>query len=255
MIIKLLVIAITLLCPIGVCAQGVSLMSYNIRNGRGMDGLYDLDRTSNVIRANKTQVIALQEVDSVTCRSGGVDVLKELAIKCEMHPTYARAISYDGGAYGIGLLSQDKPIETKRIALPGSEEARVLLIAKFTDYVIFATHFSLTAEDQTRSIEIIAEWAKKYETRPLFLIGDLNLEPSSEQFAQLKVHFTPLSDPSEPTFPADKPSQTIDYICGSAGFRYKVIQSSVLDAPNQSDHRPIVARLKYSKKQIKNYSL
>lgn len=247
--IRRLILAIALLCcPIALWAQTVELMSYNVRNGRGMDGLCDLDRTSSVIKESKVQLVALQELDSVTRRSGGVDVLRELAARCSMHPTYARAIAYDGGAYGVGLLSKDKPTKVKRIALPGREEPRVLLIAEFDDYVIFATHFSLTAQDQTSSIELITRLADEWNKKPLFLVGDLNLEPSSEQFAQLANHFTLLSDPTKPTFPADQPTQTIDYVYGSKAHKYNVLRAAVIDAPNQSDHRPIVVRLTNSKK-------
>lgn len=232
---------------LGATAQKISIMSYNVRNARGMDGAQDLDRTASVIRTANAQFVALQELDSVSGRSGGLDILHELATRTSMHASYARAIEYDGGAYGIGLLSKERPIHTERIELPGREEARVMLIAQMEGCVICCTHFSLTEADQTASIKKIVDITRKYD-KPLFLVGDLNFEPSSEQFELLSKHFILLSDHLEPTFPANRPTQTIDYIWGSSTYKYKVHKQQVIFAPTQSDHRPISVKLTYSKK-------
>lgn len=244
-----------ILLPTQVNSQELTIMSYNVRNGIGMDGIRNLDRASQVIKAADADFVALQELDSVTARSGGVDVLQELASKTAMRKTYARAIAYDGGAYGVGLLYKTDPKQmdsknvpnVSRVALPGREEARVLLVADFKKYVLFCTHFSLTSQDQTSSIKNIIELAKKYE-KPLFLVGDLNLEPDSEQFKQLQCYFTLLSDPTKTTCPADEPNATIDYIWGSSNYKYDIKRSVVIDAPIQSDHRPILVTLKYKKR-------
>lgn len=86
------------------------IMSYNIRNGRGMDDVTDFRRTAAVINKVCPDVVAVQEIDSVTGRSGGKDVLREIAGLTLMHHMYAPAIDYDGGKYGIGMLSKEKPL-------------------------------------------------------------------------------------------------------------------------------------------------
>ena len=55
------------------------IMSYNIRNGRGLDNVADFWRTAEVINKICPDVVAVQEIDSVTGRSGGKDVLREIA--------------------------------------------------------------------------------------------------------------------------------------------------------------------------------
>lgn len=122
-------------------------MSYNIRNGRGMDDVADFRRTADVIIKACPDIVAVQEIDSVTGRSGGKDVLREIAGLTLMHHTYAPAIDYDGGKYGIGMLSKEKPLGYKRLPLPGREEARALLIVEFEKYIYCCTHLSLTEED------------------------------------------------------------------------------------------------------------
>ena len=47
------------------------LMSYNIRHGAGLDERLDFDRIAEVINREHPDVVALQEVDSVTQRIGG----------------------------------------------------------------------------------------------------------------------------------------------------------------------------------------
>src|SRR5688572_6887828 len=78
------------------------LLSYNIRNAKGMDNITDYDRTVAVIKRADADIVALQEVDSVTKRSNGVDVLSHLAQKTGLHAVYGAAIDYQQGKYGLG---------------------------------------------------------------------------------------------------------------------------------------------------------
>jgi endonuclease/exonuclease/phosphatase family metal-dependent hydrolase len=97
----------------------VRVMSYNIRNAKGLDDKVDYQRIADVITNLDTDVVALQELDSVTNRSKQVDVLSRLASLTAMYPVYGASIPYDGGKYGIGVLSKRKPLSWKRIPLPG----------------------------------------------------------------------------------------------------------------------------------------
>ncbi|MDD3511595.1 MAG: endonuclease/exonuclease/phosphatase family protein, partial [Fermentimonas sp.] len=135
--------------------NSIRLMSYNIRNARGLDEMTDYQRIADVINSVAPDIIAVQELDSVTARSKGVDVLDVLARNTLMNPTYASAIDYDGGKYGVGILSKEKPLSIKKIPLPGREEPRILLIVEMDDYYFGCTHFSLTDEDRLESVEII----------------------------------------------------------------------------------------------------
>ena len=131
------------------------IMSYNIRNGRGMDEVTDLGRIADAICKVAPDVVAVQEVDSVTGRSGGIDVLRTLGERTLMFPTYAPAIDFDGGKYGVGMLSKEKPVSYRYIALPGREEERVLLWVEFERYIFCCTHLSLTPEDRMLSLPIL----------------------------------------------------------------------------------------------------
>ena len=46
-------------------------MSYNVRNARGLDNVTDYQRVADVINSVKPDILAVQELDSVTGRSKG----------------------------------------------------------------------------------------------------------------------------------------------------------------------------------------
>ena len=133
-------------------ADVTRLMSYNVRKGKGLDDVTNYERIAQVIIDNQADLVALQELDSVTNRSGKKDVLQEVASRDGMSGVYAPAIDYDGGKYGIGLMSKQQPLSVSRYALPGREEARALLLVEFDDYIVGCTHLSLTEEDRMLSL-------------------------------------------------------------------------------------------------------
>ena len=126
----------------------IRFMTYNIRNCRGMDDSTNYSRIAQIIRNENPDVIALQELDSVTKRSKKIDVLNELVRQTGLSGIYSAAIDYEGGKYGIGILSKEKPQKIYRKTLPGSEEKRTMLIAEFKHYVFINMHLSLTEQDR-----------------------------------------------------------------------------------------------------------
>ena len=133
----------------------LKLMSYNIKNANGMDNVCNFQRIANVINNTSPDVVAIQEVDSMTNRSGQKYVLGEIAERTQMHGYFAPAIDYDGGKYGIGLLTKQVPLRLQSLPLPGREEARTLILAEFADYIYCCTHMSLTEEDRMKSLELV----------------------------------------------------------------------------------------------------
>lgn len=220
--------------------NSLRIMSYNVRNCRGMDNVTDYQRVADVINRISPDVVAVQELDSATQRSNGVYVLDELGRRALMHATYAPAIDYQGGKYGVGILSKEKPLSYKVIPLPGREEERVMLLAEFDKYYLVCTHFSLTKEDRLQSVTII-ENAIKNITKPLFFAGDLNTEYDSETSKALQKSFTVLSNPRQNTFPSTGAKTCIDYIYGHKGTAntYSVLARRVVDESVASDHLPL----------------
>lgn len=225
------------------------LMTYNIRNGNGMDNVCNFQRIANVINNASPDVVAVQEVDSMTNRSGKKYVLGEIAERTQMHSYFAQAIDYDGGKYGIGLLTKQVPLRLQTLSLPGREEARALILAEFEDYIYCCVHLSLTEEDRMKSLEMIKTLAATSK-KPFFLAGDMNAEPESEFIKGLQKEFQILSNLKQLTCPASNPDATIDYIAtlnkNATGFT--VISAKVLNEPLASDHRPVVVELRTAEK-------
>lgn len=247
---KLLIWVCAVMATLTVHSQdNLRLMTYNIRNAKGMDNVCNYQRIANAINNVQPDVVAVQEVDSMTRRSGNRYVLGEIAERTQMHASYAPAIDYDGGKYGIGILSKQKPLQLKTCALPGREEERTLLVAEFEDYLFACTHLSLTAEDRMKSLELIKKMATGVQ-KPFFLAGDLNATPESDFIRALQQDFTVLNHFKNGTFPASEPKETIDYIAvwkpTAKGFA--LLSNRVPEEPVASDHRPIVADLRIAKK-------
>ncbi len=225
----------------------VRILTYNVRNALGMDQQTDYDRVASVIRAINPGVVALQELDSATTRSNGIDVLKVLAEKCGMKYIYGPSISYRGGKYGIGIMSVETPLITSFFSLPGREERRGLLMAEFKNYIFFCTHFSLTEADRVTSVELINEKAKELHKK-VFLAGDLNASPESEAINALNKYWINLSG-KQPTFPSTKPNHCIDYVWGinCCDFSYNTMKQEVVPEEIASDHRPVFVDISLNK--------
>jgi len=220
-------------------------MSYNVRNCRGLDDYHSINvtRIAGVISNQAPDVVALQELDRKAKRSMGRDVLQEIASSTGMTGTYGEAIPFQGGSYGVGVLSKTKPLRSYHLPLPGKEEPRTLLVCEFDTFVFFCTHLSLTAESRQISAEIIKREQAKF-SKPVLLAGDFNAEPDSAVMQEFGKSWKRVS-PLLPTFPADKPDRIIDYIFVSGNTAVQVPETHVVNEPVASDHRPVFSRVTF----------
>lgn len=216
-------------------------MSYNIRHGAGMDNKLNLKRTADVIARNNPDIVAVQEVDSATGRSQRFYTLGEIARMLHMYPVFSPAIDFDGGKYGQGILCKEQPLNYRIVPLPGKEEKRTLLITEFTNYVFCSTHLSLTEEDRMASLEIIRKEIGHIR-KPVFFAGDLNTKPDEAFIRMAQENFVVLTNTKAPTYPADAPNETIDYIMVDKKDTadIELLSRSVVNEPMASDHRPVV---------------
>lgn len=232
------------------------IASYNIHHGEGTDGKYDFERLASQFNHWQADVIALQEVDSMTTRSGKTYALGALADITRYYDTFCPTMDYQGGKYGIGMLSRQKPLKVTSYALPGKEEPRRLMVAEFKDYVVACTHLSLNADDRMASLPIILQAARNTD-KPFVIAGDWNDTPNSPFIKALSKDFCLRSNTRLATFPADNPKDCIDYIAVykrsgepnySRSYCYVnepavVTTATVGSSKTASDHRPIFAKM------------
>lgn len=220
--------------------QKLIVMSYNVRHCAGMDWVLDYDRTAAVIAQQQPDVVALQELDSMTGRSEQLFQLGELASRTQYYPVYGGAIDFDGGKYGVGILTREQPLSTRCLPLPG-EEPRALLVVELKDYVLASTHLDLEEAERLASVPLIVEEAQRWQ-KPFILAGDWNDTLGSPLLAEMAKYFAILSG-NEATYPADEPSECIDFIASFKPFPAETLESHVINEPEASDHRPLVVKL------------
>jgi endonuclease/exonuclease/phosphatase family metal-dependent hydrolase len=114
------------------------------------------------------------------------------------------------------------------------------------EYYYCCTHLSLHEEDRVTSIGIIVDELSKLD-KPVMIAGDFNARPNSEPMRLMGEHFQVFkkTEGNGFTIRADKPHAEIDYIClfTDKGAKAEVKSHTVISAPVESDHLPIVAEV------------
>jgi endonuclease/exonuclease/phosphatase family metal-dependent hydrolase len=236
-------------------AAMVKIMSYNIHhaNPPSRVNFIDLDAVASVINREKPDLVAVQEVDVHTGRSGkNTSEAEVLADKTGLKAYFAKAIDYDGGAYGVLILSHFPIRKGRTYRLPAASgthgEPRVLATTEveIKDHkMIFAcTHLDAQKTDTNRILQVsaIVEILKK-EKRPVVIGGDFNAEAGGSVISVLDQHFTRtcLRDCGF-TIPSEQPRKTIDFIACTPG-AWIVKEHKVVSDPYASDHLPVIATL------------
>ena len=237
-----------------VLAQKMSVMSYNIHIGQNSANHDQLMEIAQYIKDSKVDIIGLQEVDSVCNRSGKVDQMKFLAEQTGMYYTYARHFAFDGGSYGLGILSRYPLMDIKdlRISLSstGKPETRSFLTVDFikgkTKFTFATVHMDYrdSKSRQVQAKEIVKIFSESQN--PIILTGDFNAKPGTEEIETLESIFTDVTELSGPTFPATKPKSKIDFILVSIG-RIAAIKKQDTDNVVFSDHLPVLSVFKVRK--------
>ena len=239
-------------CMVGVTAasaQKLRVMSYNVKNGYGMDGVKSIERCAEVIRETQPDVVAVQEVDSCT-RRNKFYVLGRMAEKAGgYHAYFGPTIPHTGGKYGIGVLSKKPALSVKFHRLPCRKEPRGLLVVEFDKYYMLCTHLSLNEEDRVTSVGIIRDVVSKLD-KPAFIAGDMNARPTSKPMVAFREYAEVLSNDKKFTIPSNDPRACIDYILGVNG-SFKVLKDYVGYDILYSDHLPVYVDVKILKQKRK----
>lgn len=237
----------------------LTVMTYNIHHAnppsKQETGEIDIDAIVNVIRKENPDLVALQEVDVNTERSGKVNQAAVIAEKLGMHSFFGRAIDHDGGEYGVAILSKYPLLEAQVIPLPEDAdpkaEDRVIATATVKLPGGLAIRFGSThldvrsAENRDQQVRAINQMASS-NTAPFIVGGDFNAMPGSSAIAELDKAFTRTCiDDCEPTIPVINPKRVIDFIAFSKESPFRVISQKVVPERYASDHLPVVATLAY----------
>jgi endonuclease/exonuclease/phosphatase family metal-dependent hydrolase len=255
-IVKTSIFALTLLTAaptqaVVAAPQTLRILAYNIHHGAGLDGKLDLERIARVITAVDPDVVALQEVDSCVTRTEGVDQATVLASLTGMHSVFGHFMDYQGGRYGMALLSRLPIVESTSHRLPDGEEPRTALAVTLRlpdgdeDVVVIGIHFYRSEEERLAQARRLIE-IYKTETSPVILAGDFNSTRSSPVMDLIGQQWSiPDKGNAHFTFPADGPEREIDFIAFRPADRFTVVASRVIPDMVASDHRPVLLVIEY----------
>ncbi|MDQ3673548.1 MAG: endonuclease/exonuclease/phosphatase family protein [Gemmatimonadota bacterium] len=241
-------------------ADEIRVLVYNIHAGKDAKGVDNLSRVANLVRSSNADVALLQEVDRGTTRSGKADQPRILSTLTGFQAAFGKTLDYQGGDYGIAILSR-WPISADTLVslpvIPPQQRAgglyeprgalRAVIEAPAGRLAFLNTHIDASREDFYRRQELAT--VLQLATRAIgegggstFVGGDLNAEPGSAVIEMVQA--SPLRDAwaecgtgAGLSYPADTPVKRIDYLLLPADWR--CVSGTVLDT-DASDHRPIL---------------
>ena len=237
----------------------IKVMTYNVHHCNPPDqkNVIDVDGTASVIKQQNADIVAVQEVDVNTGRSGKMNQAELLSKKSGLpHYYFAKAMDYDGGQYGLLILSKYPLSNTTTVMLPKSDnkkdEPRVLALATATlpsglQIRFGSTH--LEAYNKTSRMLQIQEINRVAAsiTIPFIVAGDFNAEEKSDVINTLDLSFERTCQNCPNTFDEDNETGAIDYIAFKKGNPFTIKSHQVIQNKTTSDHMPVVVQLKIKK--------
>lgn len=203
----------------------------------------NLDRIADL--ASRFDVVALQEADAGSLRTGQLNQVEYLARRGGFEHWHV-AVNRDLGPFAqhcLGFLSREPLLDLHHYALPGRVPGRGALSAilqkpGYRAVQLVATHLALSRSSRARQLDYLA--ALPRAGSETVLLGDLNCDCDElQRHAPLaRAGLAPI--PGAPTFPSWAPQRRIDHVLATPGLR--VAHSHVVPTP-LSDHLAVAAEL------------
>lgn len=222
----------------------LKVMTYNIHSCIDVRKEKSLNRIGTMIKAERPDIIGLNEIEAFSLRTGFVNQPKQLGRLTNMNYHFGPTLKLGPvGFFGNGILSCKKLYNIKNFPLPGNREPRRCLRVQINGpdrpVTVLVTHLGLAGGERLKQL---AELVRIIEAHPgpLILMGDFNC--SYEELGTLLsvVLDTDITQPAKLTFPAWAAAHRIDYIFTTQHFR--CLEHEVLTS-DASDHLPVAAVL------------
>jgi endonuclease/exonuclease/phosphatase family metal-dependent hydrolase len=229
----------------------LTVVSYNIRHGAGMDDQVRLERTATALRPFDADFIGLQEVDENVSRSGSADQAALLGGLLGMHHAFGAFMNYQGGRYGMAILSKWPIRQVTPLRLPEGNEPRIALMVEVelqdgTPLTLVNVHFDWVENDTFRYAQAkVLAGVLDTLSMPYILMGDFNDQPGSRTLRLFQSRATEAAKPADAhfTFSSTDPVKEIDFIFAAPAARWQVGAAEVVAERMASDHRPITAKV------------
>ncbi|MEO6696733.1 MAG: endonuclease/exonuclease/phosphatase family protein [Gammaproteobacteria bacterium] len=201
--------------------------------------LGNLDKIAHLI--SDFDIVALQEVDAGSLRSGFVNQAEYLAARGHF-PYWNCQTNRNLGQFGQHsnvLLSRYRPSAVSEQKLPGFIPGRGVMTARYgspgEELIVFHVHLALGKRARLLQLEYISGLVNEHEH--VVLMGDLNCQLHSREM-DILFKRTHLREPEYKikTFPSWRPQRNLDHILVTPSLEIsnpRVLPSSL------SDHLPI----------------
>lgn len=244
----------------GIVKNEITLMTYNIYHGEDPynPGRSNIREIADLINQIKPDLVALQEVDSMTNRTknfnpeGKLDVVHELGKLTGMTPFFAKAIDFSEGGYGEGILSRlPVTFHAYSLPIPNGGEERSLAVASVDlgngKSITFAgTHLCHEfAENRTAQVVAIKNILSGFKGAKV-LTGDFNFTSEETGYSILSEDFLDVAlkhgNPQN-TYSSKDPKIRIDYFWLEKETDWEIVSVEVLDV-EYSDHKPVLIKVR-----------
>lgn len=237
------------------------VVTYNTHRCLGTDGRTSPERIARVLADLDPDIVALQELDHDTHRSGRIDQAKVIAEALKMESHFHPSFHLEEGRYGNAIMARH-PIRLVKAGslptVPGRPdlEPRGVMWAEVSVHgvalQVLTTHLGLTArEKMVQSDFLLGEhWAGGPAfSSPAIVLGDLNDRANSRVVRKFRrrlqdSHLTARDRSGSRTFPSRLPILRLDYIFSSSDVTVKrsaAIHTRLTAAA--SDHLPVMAEI------------
>ncbi len=221
----------------------VGVFSKYVNNSTGM--------VADMLLEMKADVCSINETDSCNARHN-VYQMEELckAMGKGWDFRFGRAwYPYREGAYGNGILTRDKILDSFNILLPADDErgeTRGAVGIETEKYVFLSTHIAQSKAREQLGVMVDAIREMYGDSRKVILVaGDFNMKPNNAVLNEMMKGFRMITV-NQPTAPSDAPANCIDYVfVMENGAEYEVKKSVVPkrftegDVKVASDHLPV----------------
>jgi endonuclease/exonuclease/phosphatase family metal-dependent hydrolase len=204
-----------------------------------------VDAVAGVLAGLDADILLLQEVDAFTYRSGVVDQPRRLAELLGYEYVFAAALPWDGGEFGLAILSRLRFAGIERIWLDGgvTSEQRMGLVATLCrgrqEIQVVNHHADIFPDGATQNMKQLIAVLGDAIGKGLIFGGDLNGEGSSPVVdALVESGLIDVVKPYDPS--STHGGRRLDYVLADAVLMPAAIAGEVVPT-TASDHRPVVA--------------
>ena len=234
------------------------LVHWNIHSWRDRSGdQSNVDAVADLLRETNPHAVSLVEVDESW---GAPSQLAEVAARVGYSWIFTPAFEYGGeapqGGFGNAVLAKLPILAVQQWQLlwppslyDGTEpsEARSVVFARLrisSDESLWVGSTHLPRGDAEARVSALGRvnTALRGLSGQWILCGDFNI-PASGWLDRYPT-WTVSPDPARPTYPADEPSECIDYCVASAALS---VEAEVLTTTG-SDHRPLLLRCRMARR-------